>query len=198
MTKPSGSLTSGLIIPSLVTSNAQKINTTLENNEISSPWHLTFFICVHTLLHRVVQCIFSTNTLMNKKKQKGKLKYTSNMRSQNEVIQVRCVEINSRSIITTATTTGDERDEAQGTKPQRESRFILSSYWSPPKAAGPCLVPSVISPFSPPASWICDQPGSAGTCSDAHSKALGQAGRCLSLASEICRSHLQSRLSGKY
>lgn len=26
-------------------------------------------------------------------KQKGKLKYTSNMRSQNEVIQVRCVEI---------------------------------------------------------------------------------------------------------
>lgn len=78
-------------------------------------------------------------------KQKGK-KYTSNMRSHNEVIQVRCVEIklkvNINNILTTSTSTGDERDEARGHKP---SPFILSSY--SPSAAGQCLVRSVISPF---------------------------------------------------
>lgn len=52
-------------------------------------------------------------------KQKGKLKYTSNMRSQNEVIQVRCVELklkvnNNNNNKQQQTTTGDERDEAQG------------------------------------------------------------------------------------
>lgn len=45
------------------------------------------------------------------------------MRSQNEVIQVRCVEIKLKvnNNKQQQTTTGDVRDEAQGQKPQRKS-----------------------------------------------------------------------------
>lgn len=60
-------------------------------------------------------------------KQKGKLKYTSNMRSQNEVIQVRCVElklkVNNNNNDNNKNNNNNRRRERRstGTKPQRKS-----------------------------------------------------------------------------
>lgn len=64
------------------------------------------------------------------------------MRSQNEVIQVRCVEIklkvNSNNDNDDNDDDNDDDDNRRrarrnaGTKQQRKSWFILSSYWSPP------------------------------------------------------------------
>lgn len=90
------------------------------------------------------------------------------MRSQNEVIQVRCVEIklkvnNNRNNINN---NGWRERRSTGTKPQRKSWFILSSYWSPPKLLG-CVSSHQWFPPFPPAIWICDHPGNAVTCSDA-------------------------------
>lgn len=145
-----------------------------KQNKISSPWHLIFLRthCFITLCNASFR-----HTLMNKKKkekQKGKLKYTSNMRSQNEVIQVRCVEIklkvnNNNNNKNNNNNNDNRRRERQsaGTKPQRKSWFILSSYWSPPKLLGRVSSHQWFPPF-PPAIWICDRPGDAVTCSDAH------------------------------
>ena len=115
----------------------------------------------YTLLHRVVQCIFSTNTREQKTKnksvqmkQKGKLKYTSNMRSQNEVIQVRCVElklkVNNNNNDNNKNNNNNRRRERRstGTKPQRKSWFILLSYWSPPKLLGRVSSHQWFPPFS--------------------------------------------------
>lgn len=119
----------------------------------------------------------NNNKKSNKKqmKQKGKLKYIKGTWGhKNEVIQVQCVEIKLKvnNNKKKPTTQGDERDEVQGQKPQRTSRFILSSYWSPPKLLA---VSRQISDLHllPPTIWICHQPDNAVTCSDIHHNPLG-------------------------
>lgn len=116
----------------------KEIHNIRKTKKISSPWHL-IFLRTHCV---ITSCNASFwHTLMNTRKsvqmkQKGKLKYTSNMRSQNEVIQVRCVEIKLK--VNNNNNNNNRRRERRsaGTKPQRKSWFILSSYWSPPKLLG--------------------------------------------------------------
>lgn len=133
-----------------------------------------------TLPHHVVQCIFYRCTLNEIKK--GKLKHTSNMRSQKKVIQVRCVKIklkvnnnnsnnsnNSNNDIIIINDGRRDRRSAGKTNIEKELIYSVVLLVAPPLSCwAVCLVLSVISPFSPLAIWIGDRRGNAVTCSDAH------------------------------
>ncbi len=155
--------------------------------------HIASSCCAMLLLHT-----HSWTKKVYKWNKREKLKYTSNMRSQNEVIQVRCVElklkVNNNKHKNNNNNNRRWERRSTGTKPQRKSWFILSSYWSPPKLLGRVSSHQWFPPF-PPAIWICDRPGNAVTSSDVYwSRRFGhytcgwvtQVQRCTSETSE-CR-----------
>lgn len=73
-----------------------------------------------------------TTTTKRTNETKGKIKNTqATWGHKNEVIQVRCVEIKLKVNNNNNNNINNGRRSA-GTKPQRRSWFILSSYWSPP------------------------------------------------------------------
>lgn len=122
----------------------------------------------YTLLHHVVQCIFFWHRLVDTKKKvykwnkKGKLKYTSNMRSQNEVIQVRSVEIKLK--VNSNNNNNNrrrrrERDEAQGQKnTEKEPIYSVVLLVAPKKSCWAVSRPISDFPPFPSAIWICDRP----------------------------------------
>lgn len=125
-----------------------------KKKKISSPWHLL----------SLRRCCFitqfpfrSTTTKQKCTNEKENNKNTSNMRSHNKVIQVRCVEIKLKVNNNNNNINNNNKRQQQGTSETKHrdttthaerkrgliySVVLLVAPW----AAGPCLVPSVIFP----------------------------------------------------
>lgn len=135
------------------------------NLKISLLWHLIFPYMLFITL-----CNASFPKRAHEQPKTGKLKtheVKKTNKQKNEVIQVRCVEIETQAKRRRQKKRTRRRERrTTGTQPQRKALIILSSYWSPPKLLGLGSRPIGRSSAPPSAISVCYH-GNV-TCGDAH------------------------------